>query len=271
MPTAVLLVAFLLGIAVGSFLNVVVYRLPKGKSALWPPSHCPRCRRPLTWRDNIPVLGWLILQGRCRYCDGRISPRYPIVELTTGLLFMLVAWRFDQPLAILGYCGLMSWLLALSLIDLDTMRLPNALTQSGLIAGLMFSSGLGWIESGGVAPQQFVAQRLVASMLAAVIGLWLFEGIAFAASICFGQTAMGGGDAKLAAMLGAWLGWPLLLLATFLACTMGALFGTLGLTLGLIQRRQAIPFGPFLALGAVVATLVGSLLISTYVDWFWPV
>jgi len=271
MPAIVLLFAFLLGIAVGSFLNVVVYRLPKGQSILWPASHCPRCSRPLTWRDNIPVMGWLLLQGRCRYCSGKISPRYPVIELITGLLFLLVAWRFDQPLTVLGYCGLISWLLTLSLIDLDTMRLPNALTQSGLVTGLAFSSAAGWVEADGVATQQLIAQGLMASMLAAVIGLWLFEGIAFVASVSFGQTAMGGGDAKLAAMLGAWLGWPLLLVATVLACVMGSLFGILGLALGRIQRRQAVPFGPFLALGAVIAIFAGRLLISVYMAWFWPV
>ncbi len=248
----------------GSFLNVVAYRLPQGQSILWPPSRCPRCQRPLTWRDNVPVAGWLLLRGRCRYCRGAISPRYPLVEFSTGLLFVLTVWRFDQPTLILGYCLLISWLLALSLIDLDTLRLPNALTQPGLIAGLVFHAGVGWGEAGFVG----LVRGLVASLLGAVVGLWLFEGVAFIGSIAYGQTAMGGGDAKLAALLGAWLGWQQQLLAGFLACALGALFGIFGLASGRLGRRQAMPFGPFLALGGTLSLFFGRALISTYLGWF---
>ncbi|MGF1514979.1 MAG: prepilin peptidase [Elainellaceae cyanobacterium] len=256
--------AFLLGIAVGSFLNVVVYRLPRGQSILWPPSRCPHCGQQLSWRDNVPVAGWLLLRGQCRYCSGPISVRYPLVEFSTGLLFLLAVWRFPQAIPMVGYCALISWLLALSLIDLDTMRLPNALTQPGLVAGLAFHSALGWQTAGPAG----LAYQLVMSILAAVIGIWLFEGIAFAGSLVYGQTAMGGGDAKLAAMLGAWLGWQQMLLASFLACGLGALLGAVGIASGQLSRRQAMPFGPFLALGGVLSLFVGRLLIVTYLGWF---
>lgn len=248
----------------GSFLNVVVYRLPRGQSILWPPSRCPHCGQQLSWRDNVPVAGWLLLRGQCRYCSGPISVRYPLVEFSTGLLFLLAVWRFPQAIPMVGYCALISWLLALSLIDLDTMRLPNALTQPGLVAGLAFHSALGWQTAGPAG----LAYQLVMSILAAVIGIWLFEGIAFAGSLVYGQTAMGGGDAKLAAMLGAWLGWQQMLLASFLACGLGALLGAVGIASGQLSRRQAMPFGPFLALGGVLSLFVGRLLIVTYLGWF---
>lgn len=264
-----LLFMVLLGAAVGSFINVVVYRLPQGRSLLWPPSACPRCLSSLAWYDNIPIFGWLMLRGRCRYCHRPIAPRYPMVELTTAVLFALVAWRFEQPLLVLGYCGLVSWLLALSLIDLDTMRLPNALTQSGLVLGLLFRAGLGW--AGGAAGGSAAGgDALVGGVLGMVLGLWLFEGISLLGSLALGQTAMGGGDAKLAAMLGAWLGWPLLLLTTVLACLLGAATGLAGRASGRMGRRQAMPFGPFLAMGGTIALFTGARLISLYLTWFWP-
>ena len=264
MATFGLLLTALLGAAVGSFLNVVVYRLPQGRSLLWPPSNCPRCHHLLAWHDNVPVLGWLLLRGRCRYCQRPISPRYPMVELTAAVLFALVAWRFEQPLLVLGYSGLLSWLLALSLIDLDTMRLPNALTQSGLVVGLLFRLGLGWTGSGEP------VEVLLGGVLGMVLGLWLFESISLAGSLALGQTAMGGGDAKLAALLGVWLGWPLLLLTTILACVLGAAVGLVGRATGSLGRRQAMPFGPFLALGGAIALFFGNRLISLYLTWLWP-
>jgi leader peptidase (prepilin peptidase) / N-methyltransferase len=259
---------FLLGAAVGSFLNVVIYRVPAGLSVLHPPSRCPQCLRPLKAYDNVPVLGWLWLKGRCRFCKTSISARYPLVEAATGALFVLVFRAFDVSWPTLGYWAFFSWLLALSLIDLDTLTLPNSLTQSGLVAGLIFQAGLGW-----TAPDPSwatVANSLMDGILGAVVGLWLFDLITIAGSMLFGQTAMGGGDAKLAAMMGAWLGWKLLLIASFLACVVGAFVGGGAIALGLISRRQPIPFGPSLALGAVLATFLGNALVSGYLKLFFP-
>lgn len=266
--TAANLVVFILGAAIGSFLNVVIYRVPAGLSLLHPPSRCPKCLRRLKYYDNIPILGWLRLKGRCRYCRTPISARYPIVEAATGILFLLVFWAFTMPMPALGYWAFFSWLLALSLIDLDTLTLPNSLTQSGLVAGLLFQGAFGWLTTHSLAG---VASHLMTGIVGAVLGIWLFDAITLIGSIAFGQTAMGGGDAKLAAMLGAWLGWKLLLLAAFLACAIGAFFGSGAMALGLLHRRQGMPFGPFLAIGAGLAAFFGDAIIAAYLRLFFPV
>lgn len=265
--TLTTLIVFGLGAAVGSFLNVVIYRVPAGLSVLHPPSRCPKCLRRLKPYDNVPVLGWLWLKGRCRYCKSPIAVRYPLVEAATGILFVLTFWSFSLSLPTLGYWVFFSWLLALALIDLDTLTLPNSLTQSGLVVGLLFQAVVGWVMSGTVAG---VVSQLWVGILGAVIGIWLFDTITIVGSIAFGQTAMGGGDAKLAAMMGAWLGWANLLLAGFLACAIGAFAGGGAIALGILNRRQPMPFGPFLALGAVLAAFWGQAIISTYLRVFFP-
>ena len=163
---------------------------------------------------------------------------------------------------------LLSWLVALALIDLDTFTLPDTLTQSGLILGLAFQGLLGFTQTVSLAS---VSQGLMAGILGAVLGLWLFDLISILGSAALGQAAMGGGDGKLAAMLGAWLGWKGLLLSSFLACAMGAFVGGAAIALGLLRRRQHMPFGPFLALGGGIAVFWGQSLISTYLRLFFPV
>lgn len=262
------LLIFALGASVGSFLNVVIYRIPAGLSLLFPPSRCPHCLHKLGKSENVPVLGWLWLKGRCRWCRTSISPRYPLVEAVTGLIFLLVFMRFGFTLPTAGYCIFLSWLLALSLIDLDTMTLPNALTQSGLVVGLGYMIILGWAET---ATWSGVASHLMSGIVAAVLGIWLFDIITILGSIALGQSAMGGGDAKLAATIGAWLGWKYLLVSGFLACAVGALVGGGAIALGLLSRRQAMPFGPFLALGAVLAVFWGEAIIAGYIELFFPI
>jgi leader peptidase (prepilin peptidase)/N-methyltransferase len=262
-----ILFVFILGASVGSFLNVVAYRVPAGLSLLFPPSRCPQCLNQLKAYDNVPIFGWLHLKGRCRYCKSSISVRYPIVEAATSILFLLVFWQFGYAPQTLGYWAFLSWLLALSLIDLDTMTLPNSLTESGLVLGLVFQGVVGFLANNSTAG---VANQLMAGVVGAVLGIWLFDAIILAGSMVYGQTAMGGGDAKLAAMMGAWLGWKYLLLAGFLACAVGALVGSVAIALGLLSRRQPMPFGPFLALGAGVTVFLGEAILSTYLKLFFP-
>jgi leader peptidase (prepilin peptidase)/N-methyltransferase len=262
------LIIFLFGSSIGSFLNVVVYRLPAGLSVLWPPSRCPKCLHKLRLSENVPVFGWLSLRGRCAHCHSPISQRYPIVEATVGILFLLVFFKWGVSLETIGYWTFFSWLLALSLIDLDTMTLPNVLTRSGLILGLVFQIAKGYLPTFnlGVGINNLVLNGIIG----AVVGLWLFDIIALFGSLVFGQTAMGAGDSKLAAMMGAWLGWKYLLLAGFIACGVGAVVGGGAIALGWYSRRQVMPFGPFLAFGAVLTAVWGEGIISTYLQLFFP-
>lgn len=259
------IVVFVLGASVGSFLNVVVYRLPAGLSLLYPPSRCPQCLHPLHVRENVPIVGWLWLRGRCHHCHTSISPRYPLVEALTSLLFVLVFWTFGLSWQTIGYWAFFSWLLALALIDLDTWTLPNALTQSGLIAGLAFQAILGALTATGVAG---VIAQLMHGVIGAVVGIWLVEIIALAGFFLFKQEAMGAGDAKLAAMMGAWLGWKYLLLAGFLACVVGAVLGVGAIASGRLQHHHRLPFGPALALGSVLVTFWGEAILSAYQQTF---
>jgi leader peptidase (prepilin peptidase) / N-methyltransferase len=260
------LIVFALGASIGSFINVVVYRLPAKLSILWPPSRCPHCLNQLKAYDNVPVLGWLRLRGRCRFCKNKIAIRYPVVEALTGLIFLLVFFLFKVSVFTIGYWFFCSWLLALALIDLDTMTLPNQLTQSGLVLGLIFQMVVGYTSGGGVE----LVKHLMTGIVGAVLGLWLFEAIAFIGSIALGKTAMGAGDAKLAAMMGAWLGWKYLLLAGFIACAVGALVGGT-ILLSSQKLGQKIPFGPFLALGAAIAIFGGEAILSAYLRLFFPI
>ncbi|MBR8829107.1 MAG: prepilin peptidase [Gomphosphaeria aponina SAG 52.96 = DSM 107014] len=260
------LIIFFFGASIGSFLNVVVYRLPAGISLIYPPSRCPKCLHRLGKTENVPVLGWLWLQGRCRWCATPISPRYPLVEAITGLLFVLVFGQFGITGTSVGYCIFLSWLLALALIDLDTMTLPNVLTESGLLVGLGYQMFEGWFSAGSAG----WASYLMWGIGSAVLGIWLFDTITIVGTIALGQPAMGGGDAKLAAMIGAWLGWKNLLLTGFLACGVGAVVGTAAIALGLLSRKQPLPFGPFLVLGAVLSVFWGEAFLRLYLDLFFP-
>lgn len=261
------LIIFTLGASIGSFLNVVVYRLPANLSILFPPSRCPHCLHKLGKRENIPILGWLWLKGRCRHCRSHISWRYPLIEAITGLLFLLVFWRYSLGIETLGYWAFLSWLLALSLIDLDTMTLPNSLTQSGLVVGIVFQGAFAFFQTAQLSD---ISAQLMTGIGGAVLGIWLFDIIKHVGSIIFGQTAMGGGDAKLAAMMGAWLGWKYLLLAGFLACAVGAFAGGGAMAMGWLNRRQPMPFGPFLALGAGLTVFWGEAILSAYLRLFFP-
>jgi leader peptidase (prepilin peptidase)/N-methyltransferase len=258
------LVVFALGASIGSFLNVVIYRLPARLSLLFPPSRCPHCLTRLKKHHNVPVFGWMWLKGKCGHCKSPISIRYPLVEAATGVLFLLVFLVFGISVQTLGYWAFLSWLLALSMIDLDTMTLPEPLTKSGLVLGLGFQLISGFTASGLTG----AIQNLMIGAIAAVLGIWLLDLISILGSFVLGQQAMGAGDSKLMAMMGAWLGWKSLLLAGFLACASGTIVGGGAIALGVLSRRQAMPFGPFLALGAAIALFYGEALISSYLQLF---
>ncbi len=259
-----LFIAFTFGACIGSFLNVVVYRLPAGISLISPPSRCPNCLHGLGKTENVPVFGWLWLRGRCRWCKVKISSRYPIVEATTGIIFMLVFWQFGYSIETIGYCAFLSWLLSLSLIDLDTMTLPASLTKSGLVLGLVFQGFVGW----QIAQGQGAANQLMFGVGGAVSGIWLLEIIALVGSIMLGQQAMGDGDGKLMATIGAWIGWKNVLVSSFIACGVGSIIGGGAIALGIMNKKQPMPFGPFLALGGALSLFLGDAIINVYVNTF---
>src|SRR4051794_2871650 len=244
-------VAFLSGLLIGSFLNVVAWRLPRGESLAHPPSHCPSCGTPIKPYDNIPVLSWLLLRGRCRSCRSPISARYPLVELATGVLYALVvAFRDGTADVVLGLL-LVTFLVPITLIDLDVRRIPNKLTAPLALLGLAAVVVL--------APEQ-VVEHLVAGA-----GAFLFF---FLAAFAYPQ-GMGMGDVKLAGALGLCLGRAVAP-AIFFALISGVLAGLVVIPrVGARQGRgTAVPFGPFLAFGAVLALFVGDDLMDSYLDRF---
>ena len=263
----VALFVFVFGAAVGSFLNVVIYRLPAGLSLLHPPSRCPKCKTRLKPYDNVPVLGWLWLRGRCRYCRTRVSLRYPLIEFATGFLFLSLYGKFGLSLETAGYWLFVSLLLVLALIDFDTMTLPNQPMVLGVVLGWLWQ---GWLAYQASTTLTAIISAVIASIAASLLGLWLISLTRIFGSIALSTEAMGGADAKLSAMLGAWLGWQGLLLSIFLAALIGTLWGGAGRVLRQIQQRQAIPFGPFLALGATLTVFYGAGLINSYLRLFIP-
>ena len=241
---------FVLGLCLGSFLNVVIARLPRGESVVSPPSRCPRCKARIRPWDNIPVLSYLILRGRCRSCSTRISWRYPLVELLSGVLLLLLVRRVESPLLLVPQGLFLLALLAVAWIDLDTQTIPDVVTIPGV--------GL------GLAASLFAPPGLAGALLGAVCGgvsLWLVGALYERAT---GVPGMGGGDVKLAAMMGAFLGVGGVFGAIFLASLAGSIFGMLLIARGKGSRRTAIPFGTFLAPAAIALCLFGDSLFRLY-------
>ena len=264
--TIIAAIVFAFGSSIGSFLNVVIYRIPEGLSLVYPPSRCPKCGHQLGKSENIPVFGWLRLRGRCSWCKSSISTRYPTIEAATGILFLLVFWQFGYSLHTLGYWAFLSWLLALSAIDFDTMTLPNSLTKSCLVLGLIFQGAIGWYDKG----ISGLIDCSITAIFSAVVAIWLLDGIRFFASVILQKEAMGAGDGKLMAGIGAWIGWKYMLLSGFIACFLGAFIGGGAMSLGLLKRHNPMPFGPFLAMGAALTIFWGETILSTYFKLFFP-
>ena len=238
--------ALMLGLLIGSFLNVCIRRLPLDESVITPRSRCPACRHPIRGWDNIPVISFLILRGRCRDCGRPISWRYPLVELMNGAGTALLVWRFGVGPQTVIYALLFSSLLVVTFIDLDHQIIPDRITLPGMIVGLIASA---WI--------------LPLGFFNAVVGLLaggaLFYGVAAAS-----RGGMGGGDIKLIAMIGAFLGWKLMLLTILLGAMTGSIVGLSLMIFKGKSRKYAVPFGPFLSLGAVVSLFIGQAIW----DWY---
>jgi leader peptidase (prepilin peptidase)/N-methyltransferase len=254
---AVLLLAVpasVLGLLVGSFLNVVVWRVPRGESVVHPPSACPACGRPVRPRDNVPVLSWLLLRGRCRDCDSTISARYPAVELVTAALFTLVALRVE-PWAVPAYAYVAAIAVALALIDLDTHRLPDAIVLPSypVLAALLA------LASWGTGDWPAFVRALIGG-----VALW----VGYFALCLAHPGGMGFGDVKLAGLLGgalAWLGWGPFAVGAFGAFLLGGVFSIGLLATGRATRGSGIPFGPWMLGGAALGIAVGDAAWTWYV------
>ncbi|MCU1591339.1 MAG: prepilin peptidase [Frankiales bacterium] len=246
------LLAGAFGLLIGSFLNVVVWRVPRGESVVRPPSACPACGAAIRPRDNLPVVGWLVLRGRCRDCGAAISARYPLVEAGTGLLFALVGLRFGAHAVLPAFLYLAAVSVALTLIDLDVKRLPDVLTLPSYGVGIVLL-GLASLSD----PQQ---------LLRAVLGAAALFALYFA--LCFAYPAgMGFGDVKLSGVLGlytAWLGWDVWASGVMAGFLLGGVFGIAVILSGRGGRKTALPFGPFMILGAFVAIFFGHGLVDGY-------
>jgi len=252
----VLALSATVGAVLGSFLNVCIFRLPRGTSVVTPPSACPRCGTRIRPYDNVPVLGWLWLRGRCRSCREPISIRYPIVEALTAGVWVFLFLRYGLTLQFAVAVVFFSAMIVVTLIDFDARIIPDAITIPGTVVGLAASL---------VTPLSFWS-----ALAGAALGFGLFLGIAWGYRRLTGVDGMGGGDIKLAAMLGAFLGWPGLLLTLFLASLGGSLTGLVLLLFRRGSRRTALPFGTFLAPASLVVYLWGGDLLSWYAGFLHP-
>jgi leader peptidase (prepilin peptidase)/N-methyltransferase len=249
-PAALLLLA-LVGLVIGSFLNVCIGRLPAGESVVTPRSRCPSCRAPIAWYDNLPVLSYVVLGGRCRHCGARISFRYPLIEMATAALFVLqgIAWGGDLPL-LLSRLVFTSLLIVLFGTDLETQRLPNVITYPGIVLG--------------VVSNVFVPPGLLDSLIGAAVGAGVLGLIRWAWKRATGVEGMGLGDVKMIAMIGAFLGWQQVWVVLFLSSLVGAVVGILLAIVGAKTMQSRLPFGTFLAAAALIASLAGAEMLRWY-------
>jgi len=244
----------LFGLAIGSFLNVCIYRIPLGQSIVHPPSRCTGCGQALRWHHNVPVASWLLLRGRCAFCGAGISARYPAVELLTGVVFALHALVFEPGPLLLVRLAFAAVLIVLAFVDIDHRILPDSMTLTGIPLGVLAAVWLppGWRDS----------------LLGVVVGggsLWL---IAEAYYRWRKIEGMGMGDVKMLAMIGAVLGWRAVVVTLVLSSFSGALVGVLMMSRAKDGMRYALPFGTFLSLGALVASLVGEPLVAWYLSFY---
>ena len=278
------IVVFIFGLIVGSFLNVCIYRIPMEQSIVVPRSHCPNCKTQIAWYDNIPLLSYLILGGKCRHCKTHISIRYFLVELFTGICFLLVHVIFKGPnFSSITYTFVAACLIVITFIDLDHFIIPDVITIPGMIIGLLCSLILVYSPQ---MPTPFIAEPgyfmvwsgkylpLVNSVIGLLFGGGILLLIAVIAKAIVKKDAMGGGDIKLLAFVGSFIGWKLVLLTLIFASFIGSIVGGIVLLQLRIKNRDTpitghyIPFGPYLAMGTFLALLWGNTLISWYFNTF---
>lgn len=245
---------FILGLIVGSFSNVCIYRIPRNESIIFPASHCPKCHSPIKPVDNIPLLSYILLKGRCRNCKSKISIQYPIVEFLSGLIYLIIYLTYGLSIQTLVYIILSSALIIIAFIDLNEQIVPDIISLPGIVAGLVLSFFVPYIS-------------FIDSASGIVVGGGIILIIGLAGSAIFKKEAMGGGDVKLAAMVGAFLGWRYIIISLFLGFFLGALAGIILIISKIRSREDAVPFGPFIVLGSLITLLWGEKIITWYIGF----
>jgi len=247
-----LITAFIFGICIGSFLNVCIYRLPAGKSIVHPPSSCPGCDTTIRFYDNIPLMSWLLLRGRCRHCHTPIAFRYVLVELLGGFMAVCVYFKFGPSIEGIVYYVFIAALLTITFIDLDHQIIPDVISLPGIPLGFaasFFMPSITWMDS----------------LIGLLVGGGSLYAVAWGYALITGKEGMGGGDIKLLAMIGAFIGWKGVLVTIFTGSAIGTLAGLTAMLAEKKDMKMRIPFGPFLAMGAVISIFFGNELIV----WYW--
>jgi leader peptidase (prepilin peptidase)/N-methyltransferase len=252
-PVILNIFAFIFGAVIGSFLNVCICRLPHNESVVFPPSRCPQCGFKIPFYDNVPIISWLLLRGKCRSCRAPISPQYPLVELINALLTLFLFLKFGPSFPFLVLFLFCSAMVVITFIDLEHQIIPDVITLPGIVAGFLFSffiPQLGWQNS----------------LLGIVAGGGSLLVVAYGYELLTRKEGMGGGDIKLLAMMGAFFGWKAVFFIIFVSSLIGSV---IGITVMVIQKKDsklAIPFGPFLALGAILYIFFGRQVIHWYLN-----
>lgn len=245
------LIVGLFGALIGSFLNVCIYRLPRHESVAWPGSHCPACAHPIAWYDNLPLLSYFLLAGRCRHCAVRIPWRYPVVEALNALGYVGLLCFFGPNWMTVVYGLLYSALLVVAGTDLSHKIIPNAITFPGMVVGLLSAATV-------------LPLGLVNGLIGLLVGGGILWVLAWASPYLFGKEGMGGGDIKLLGMIGAFLGWKPALMTIMVGSFLGSVVGVTLIAARVIKREDYIPFGPFLVCGALIALFFG----QSILDWY---
>ncbi len=244
---------FIFGACIGSFLNVCIYRLPAKKSIIFPPSACMKCGHKLSWWENIPIVSYIFLKAKCRKCGTSLSLQYPLVELITGLLALLLLKHFGLTLNFFIYAIFTAALIVITFIDLKHQIIPDVISLPGIVLGVFFS-----IFNPNIS--------IFDSILGVVVGGGVLLAVAWGYFLITKREGMGGGDIKLLAMIGAFLGWKSIPVVIFISAAVGSIIGLIVILLNRGSRKTAIPYGPFLALGAIIYIFWGENLINLYLN-----